>query len=70
MRGGREDRPLVGFQHGQPVLQVFRMVGARFGGDPDIRAKKCRPELSNEFFARVSFIAKTLPAKVAGQSAL
>ena len=55
---GREDGLLVALQNAEPVLDVARMIAARFGRDAEIAAKEGRAEFGNQLFDGIGFVAE------------
>jgi hypothetical protein len=50
---GREDRPLVGLQHFEPVLYISGVVGPGFGGKAKAGANEGSAKLGNQFLGGV-----------------
>ena len=65
MRGGCENGALVLFQNPQPAFDVGRVIRPDFWREIKIGRKKRRPELRDQLFHGVAFIAEARAAEVA-----
>ena len=60
LRRGGEDRLLVGLHHGEPMVEILRVIGARRVGDAKIGAQERGAEFRDKLFHGVGVIAEAL----------
>ena len=65
MSGSRKDRTAVILENFQPSRGIGSILFPRLLLQFEISTQESRPQLGNELFAAVTFIAPTLAAKVA-----
>ncbi len=61
--GGGEDRPLVGFQHGEPVGEIGGVILARLRGEVEIGGQESRAQFCDQLLEGIGPVGET-PAEL------